>query len=142
MPEVMLTITCRLENLAFGSAAARAIAADVLGAAASGLVEMAVTEVCSNIVRHGHPDAPGHEFTMTLRGVGPALEIEIRDIGPAYSFERRTMPPVDVAFDELPEGGFGIALVHETMDVVEFRRVSDVNIVRLVKRADAERREP
>src|ERR1700730_3995489 len=101
MPEVMLTIRCRLENLAFGGAAARAIAVEHLGATAAGLVEMAVTEVCSNIVRHAHPHDPDHEFTMALRGAGHSLEIEIRDAGRAFLFEPRTLCQVDVALDEL-----------------------------------------
>jgi serine/threonine-protein kinase RsbW len=132
----MLTMRCRLENLAFGGAAARAIALHHLGAAAAGLVELAVTEVCSNIVRHAHPHDPEHEFTMSLRTIGPSLEIEIRDAGRAFSFEPRPTFHVDVALDQIPERGFGIALVHEAMDVVEYLRVDDVNIVRLVKQAD------
>jgi anti-sigma regulatory factor (Ser/Thr protein kinase) len=140
MPEVTLTMRCRLENLAFGGAAVRGIALEYVGFAAAGLVEIAITEVCSNIVRHAHPHDPEHEFTVSLRGVGQSLEIEIRDAGRAFSFAPRSALHVDVAFDELPERGLGLALVHEAMDVVEYCRTDDVNIVRLVKRADADAR--
>jgi anti-sigma regulatory factor (Ser/Thr protein kinase) len=135
MPEVTLTMRCRLENLAFGGAAARGIALEHMGVAAAGLVEMAITEVSSNIVRHAHPNDPEHEFTVALRSVGETLEIEIRDAGRPFSFEPRSELRIDVTFDELPEKGLGLALVHEAMDVVEYRRTDDVNIVRLVKRA-------
>jgi serine/threonine-protein kinase RsbW len=140
MPEVTLTMRCRLENLAFGGAAARGIALEHVGLAAAGLVELAIIEVCSNIVLHAHPHDPEHEFTVSLRSVGSSLEIEIRDAGRAFSFEPRSALRVDVAFHELPERGLGLALVHEAMDVAEYRRTDEVNIVRLVKRADAHAR--
>jgi anti-sigma regulatory factor (Ser/Thr protein kinase) len=133
MPEITLTIGSRLENIRFIGATVRAIGLEWLGAGAAGLVEIAVTEVCTNIVRHGHPDDPRHEFTIILRGATPGLEIEIRDEGPAYAFEQDTMPSIDVDLEDLPERGFGLPLVHATMDVVEHCRQGDDNVVRLVK---------
>jgi serine/threonine-protein kinase RsbW len=141
VPEVTVTVRCRLENLAFTAAAARGVAAEQMGSAAASLVEIAVTEFCSNIVRHGHPEDPDHEFTMRLRGIERGLEIEIRDAGPIYSVEPSEMPSFDVDLDDLPEGGFGMALVRETMDAVEHFRDGDVNVVRLVKRDAAAREE-
>jgi serine/threonine-protein kinase RsbW len=138
MPEITLTIGSRLENIGFIGATVRAIGIEWLGTGAAALVEIAVTEVCTNIIRHGHPDDPHHEFTIILRGATPGLEIEIRDEGPAYAFEQDTMPSIDVDLEDLPEGGFGMALVHDTMDVVEHCRQGEVNVVRLVKWPAAE----
>ncbi len=134
MREVTIAVACRLENLGFAGAAARAIAREHLGSEAGALVEIAVTEICSNIIRHAHPGEPDHEFTVALRGADQAIEIEIRDAGPVFSLASREMPATDVPLADLPETGFGIALVHETMDVVEYGREHGVNTIRLVKR--------
>lgn len=132
--EETLTVGCRLENLAAAAAAARGVAERRLSPADANEMEVAVTEICSNIIRHGHPHDPEHQFTMTLRGTARGVEVEIRDEGPAFSFEHRTMPRVDVALEDLPEGGFGMALVEAFMDVVEYSREGHVNVIRLVKK--------
>jgi anti-sigma regulatory factor (Ser/Thr protein kinase) len=44
------------------------------------------------------------------------------------------MPSMDVDLMDLPEGGFGLAIVAESMDEFERRRDGDVNITRMLKR--------
>lgn len=134
---MIMVIPCRLEQLGVASAAVRAVADRHLDASDGALVESAVTEVCSNIIRHGHPGDADHEFTIAADGAGDSIAIEIRDEGPAFSFDVRPLPDVDVPLEDLPEGGFGMALVRQMMNVVEYSRVDGVNIIRLVKQASA-----
>jgi serine/threonine-protein kinase RsbW len=132
--EATLTVPCRLDQLAVVAAAARRLAEPAVGAAAAALVDLAVTELCSNVVRHGRHDGADHHFTVRFVAAPDAIEIEIRDVGPAFAAGPATMPSVDVAVEDLPEGGFGMALVQRTMDAVEYRREGDTNVTRIAKR--------
>jgi serine/threonine-protein kinase RsbW len=132
---ITLLLCARLDNLALLGAASRAIAREHLASEESaGLVELATVETCSNLIRHGHPDEPHHTFAVDLVAETDRLRIVIRDEGPEFSFDSRPMPAVDGELDDLPEGGFGIALVHASMDAVEHHREDRVNVITLVKR--------
>jgi serine/threonine-protein kinase RsbW len=126
-----------MENLGLAGATARGIAAEVLGADDAGLVELAVTEACSNVIRHGHPDDRDHRFSILFREEDDALVVEIHDVGPEFVFERPVLPDVGAAVEDLPEGGFGVPLIHTTMDSVEHWRTNGENVIRLVKRRPA-----
>jgi serine/threonine-protein kinase RsbW len=133
MRETTLSVACSFENLPIVGDAARDAAVELVGPEAGVHVEIAVTELCSNIIRHGHPTDPAHEFTMILRGGDRGLQVEIRDEGPPFAFHEKPMPAVDGGLDALPEGGFGIPLVRATMDRVELRREGSVNVFYLEK---------
>jgi len=135
--EATLTIACRMENLGIAAAAARGIAVEVLGPADAGLVELAVTEACSNVIRHGHPGDLDHCFNIVFREENDALVVEIRDVGPEFVFERPALPEIGATIEDLPEGGFGVPLIHITMDSVEHWRANGENVIRLVKRRPA-----
>jgi serine/threonine-protein kinase RsbW len=132
--ETRLTARCRLEQLAAIATAARQMAEPAVGPEAAALVDLAITEICSNVVRHGHPRDPEHTYDVVVKTLTDAVEIEVRDAGPAFAMNTPEMPSVDVDLMDLPEGGFGIALVAGTMDEFERRREDGVNITRMVKR--------
>ena len=132
---ITLLVSARLDNLALLGAASRAVAREHLASEESvGLVELATVETCSNLIRHGHSDEPHHAFTVDLIADTDRLRIVIRDEGPAFSFDPRPMPPVDGELANLPERGFGIALVHASLDAVEHHREGPVNVITLIKR--------
>lgn len=134
---VTLTVACRLENLALAGAACRAIARELLDdeTRAAGM-ELAIVEACSNIIRHGHPDDVDHTFTIDIAAHGEidggGCVMTIRDEGPAFTFDAPEMPSIDVPLDEIPEGGYGLALIHAVVDAVEHRRVDGINEIRVI----------
>jgi serine/threonine-protein kinase RsbW len=132
--ETRLTAHCRLEQLAAIATAARQMAEPAVGPEAAALVDLAITEICSNVVRHGHPREPDHTYDVVVKTLADAVEIEVRDVGPAFAMHTPAMPSVDVDLMNLPEGGFGIALVAEMMDEFAQWRDGDVNITRMLKR--------
>lgn len=102
------------------------------------LVEVAVGEACSNVVRHAHAGEPRRTFTLDLHVSDTELEFVITDHGERYDFEGRSMPIADLErLEALPEGGYGIPLIKAIMDVAEYRREPDRNVLRLVKRRRA-----
>jgi serine/threonine-protein kinase RsbW len=129
-----MTVGCQLSKLAGVGDAVRHAATSIVGSTAADLVDLAVTEICSNIIRHGHAGDPAHEFLVTIRSGGDAIEVVIADVGPPFDMTQPVMPSVDVELDALAEGGYGMALAAATMDVFEQRRVGGTNVTRLVKR--------
>jgi serine/threonine-protein kinase RsbW len=132
--ETRLTAHCRLEQLAAIATAARRMAEPAVGPEAAALVDLAITEICSNVVRHSHPRDPEHTYDVVVKTLTDAVEIEVRDAGPAFVMDTPEMPSTDVDLAELPEGGYGGALVAGTMDEFERWREDGVNITRMVKR--------
>jgi serine/threonine-protein kinase RsbW len=132
---IVIVVRARLENLALLGAAAQAIAVEHLrdeSDAAS--VELAVVELSSNVMRHGHADAPDHTFEVEITTADDRVEIEVRDEGPAFAFGDRVLPPLAEGAASLPTGGFGIGLVHESVDAVEYTRANGINRIRFLKR--------
>ena len=78
-------------------------------------LKLALTEACSNSVRHAYDDEGGHvAISFELRD--DRLIIEVADDGTGFELE----PPATNGDDvELSEGGLGIAIIRSIADEVE-----------------------
>ena len=76
-------------------------------------LKLALTEACSNSVRHAYGDAGGHvAISFELRD--DRLIVEVADDGTGF------VPlPADEVGAELSEGGLGIAIIRSIADEVE-----------------------
>jgi serine/threonine-protein kinase RsbW len=113
---------------AFG--AARALPPEVVRA-----VQVALDEMLSNIVHHGHGErGEGHQIEVSFRLDEGVLEVTIEDDAPP--FDPLAAPPPDTTGDlaSRPEGGLGILLTRKLMDEVAYERAVDRNRVVLRKR--------
>lgn len=98
-------------------------------------VQVALDELLSNIVRHGHGErGEGHQIEISFRLDEGVLEVTIEDDAPP--FDPLTAPPPDTtgSLASRPEGGLGILLTRKLMDEVEYERAGDRNRVVLRKR--------
>ena len=78
-------------------------------------LKLALTEACSNSVRHAYGDTEGHvEISFQLSA--DRLVIEVTDDGSGFELEE---PGRSVDGDELTEGGLGIAIIRSIADEVE-----------------------
>ena len=76
-------------------------------------LKLAITEACSNCVRHAYGDRPGTvEIVYELRP--DRLVVEVADDGPGFEIGRS-----EGAGDELSEGGLGIAIIRAIADEFE-----------------------
>jgi anti-sigma regulatory factor (Ser/Thr protein kinase) len=121
---VRATLQCAAESLHFGEAETRAVV-------------RAVDEALANVIRHSYGGKKGMPITVICNRVRkghkaeePAgLEIVLTDSG----------APVDPAklkgraLEEVRPGGLGLHFIKQSMDVVEFSRKDDKNLLRLVK---------
>jgi serine/threonine-protein kinase RsbW len=96
-------------------------------------MELAVHEICSNIVEHAYEGQSGgriHAVISLSGSTSRELQIELSDAGQA--FDPATVTPIDL---DLPhEGGYGLFLAQALMDDVHYERRSGRNVWRLNKR--------
>lgn len=94
--------------------------------------KLAVTEACTNAIRHGSPAGLSDQITVKLSSNKGKVVAEISDQGHGFDTSAVLAGPL------VETGGLGI--MRSLTDEVEFRSNPDGTTVRLVKRAKAQRR--
>jgi serine/threonine-protein kinase RsbW len=96
--------------------------------------DTAVAEIAGNVMRHAyHGDGGPMELRLSLRGDKVAGRFS--DQGEAFTGARAEAEIDFDAIDDLPEGGFGLALARAGLDHLGYRRTSrGVNCWLLIKR--------
>jgi serine/threonine-protein kinase RsbW len=112
---VRLTIPARAEYITLGRLALTGIARlRPLSDETVADLKLALTEACSNSVRHAYPGSDGHvEIVYTL--LPDALEVVVTDAGAGFESNGRS----DRDADGLSEGGLGIAIIRAISDELE-----------------------
>ena len=94
-------------------------------------LELALVEICVNIIRYAYPERAG-TITVAVTLV-PGVCLEIRDSG--RPFDPRRVPPPD--WDEhVKEGrksGLGVYLARSLVDDFDYRREGGENVVTLTQ---------
>ena len=92
---------------------------------------LAVTEVCTNIARHGYRNTAGEIEVRVTRQAG-AVQVTILDRAPPFVPTQAEFPSPDA----LAEGGYGLGLVRCVVDEVHVQPLAGGgNQTVLVKRA-------
>ncbi len=92
------------------------------------MIELAVTEVVTNIIRHAYEGVSDRPIDISIGFESDALTIEFLDQG--KSFDPNRAPPPK--FDGSQEGGFGLYIIsHIADDVVYEKRRNNTNCTRL-----------
>ena len=112
---VALTIPARAEYIALcrlaltGIARTRALEEEVVAD-----LKLALTEACSNSVRHAYEEGRDGVVEVSYRLAGDRIEVEVRDDGAGFD------PSVlEGAEQELDEGGLGIAIIRAVTDELD-----------------------
>jgi serine/threonine-protein kinase RsbW len=96
-----------------------------------GTIKMVMAEVLNNVVEHGYPEQNGAgPIGVTCEHLRNGLNIAIVDIGvpmPGGQTPPGLAMDTDVAFIDLPEGGFGWLLIKQLATRVTYSRVSQIN---------------
>lgn len=99
-------------------------------------IPLLFAEVLNNIVEHAYQDSHDGEFAIDATLNGPMMIAKVHDWGPPANLHfTGQMPDVDnVDLDDLPEGGFGLALITALADQVAYTRANGRNTITLHKR--------
>jgi serine/threonine-protein kinase RsbW len=112
---VALTIPARAEYIALcrlalsGIARTRALEPDVVAD-----LKLALTEACSNSVRHAYDEGRDGVIRVSYRLGGDRIEVEVLDDGTGFD-----MAVIERAEAELDEGGLGIAIIRALTDELD-----------------------
>lgn len=93
-------------------------------------IEIAIHEICVNIVVHGHADREPGQIAIEITNDERELVAQITDAG--APFDAATVAPPDLGSDQVH--GYGMFMAHELMDEVTYTRAGDRNHWRLTKR--------
>ena len=99
-------------------------------------VELALEEICVNIVNYGFEgDGDDHAIEIVVDSEPDSLTMEIIDNGRAFDPLTETPEPdLDSAVSDRPIGGLGVHLVKSFMDELLYRREDGRNHLKMVKR--------
>ena len=94
------------------------------------LIELAVVEACTNIIRYAYPASSQGRLGLCLARAGECIEVLVLDEG--APFDPTGVPPPDL--HESKEGGYGLFLMRTIMTSITYcRRGSRWNCLRLVR---------
>lgn len=93
-------------------------------------VVLAIHELLVNIVEHAYAGSAG-SIDVELDGPPQKLSFRVRD----YATTGFTMPKEVLApsLIDLPEGGMGLYIIHQSFDVVDYQHLGEGNLWQLVK---------
>jgi len=81
-------------------------------------LQLVLQEACINAIRHGRPRGAGGSLRVVFVFHPDRLVIEVHDGGPG--FDPDSVPDPDP--ENLQEGGYGVYIMKQSMDLVEARR--------------------
>ncbi|MCP3891200.1 MAG: ATP-binding protein [Desulfobulbaceae bacterium] len=146
MEQIEMNISASLFQVQFGTIAASCLAKAfyrvVTGEDAeyssqfADAVELAVGEACTNSVKHCPPSLVATTKVQLIFKFGDKeLIIHIKDCNSPFDFEKLPKP----SYKELPEHGYGIHIMKESMNQVNYRHEEGCNIITMCKRIPEEK---
>lgn len=81
------------------------------------LIELAISEICTNIVKHAYAHVSG-QITGQVTLLNNGVQLDFFDTG--EGFDPNTVPQPQADPNNLREGGYGLHIVRQIMDVVSY----------------------
>jgi serine/threonine-protein kinase RsbW len=115
---VALTIPAKAEYIVLSRLALSGLArARALEPALVADLKLALTEACSNVVRHAYKEQPAGEVEVRYELDEDKLSVEVVDEGIGFDPEATAA----AAGDELAEGGLGISIIRAIVDELDIK---------------------
>ncbi len=109
----------QLQNIRdFVGATCRALPPDQINEARRASIDLAATEVATNIIRHAHRSRPEQQISIRSAITSRRMEFFFFDHGDAFNPDQVAQP----IFDGSTDGGFGVFIIRQIADEVEFSR--------------------
>ena len=102
------------------------IAEDVVGTS-----ELVLAEALNNIIEHAYEFKETAEISVAAQIDDQSICFRLTDWGKKFPGipQKKEMKGNEVAFDDLPEGGFGWFLIHELTTKISYLRDADSNLL-------------
>jgi serine/threonine-protein kinase RsbW len=102
-----------------------------LGEKDLGQIKMALVEACLNAFEHGQSEIK--EVHLTFRVLPGVLEIEVFNPGHPFVPTRIVKPSIEQKMGEVRKRGWGLSIIQEIMDDVEFTPREGGTVIKMIK---------
>ena len=108
-----------------------------LGPAVTMQMNLALEEAVVNVMKYAYP--PEKRGNVTVEALSNDLQLQFSIIDSGKPFDPTVRPEVDITLpaSERPIGGLGIHLVRQIMDSINYERIDNMNVLKLVKKIDS-----
>ena len=137
-PRFSVTIDSRLELVAVVADLTR-IACASIGLAEIDDVEIAVVEAVSNVITHAYGGEPGHPVHVRFASNASWLRVDVQDYGKKLDEARLAGARMPVANDvcDLPERGYGLALIQQVMHEIGYQSAGGQNTLSMMRSVES-----
>jgi serine/threonine-protein kinase RsbW len=102
--------------------------------------ELGVVEALNNVIEHGYQLQPNHKIKVIFEPSKNYVVIHIVDTGIAMGQslfsdkENQKEVKEHIVLEDIPEGGWGLALIKSIMDEVSYKSENGINHLTLLKK--------
>jgi len=135
---IVLLIDSHPNNVSLVGLAVHAYCDHFYGGTFSSEVELGIVEALNNVIEHGYQGQNDKPIQVRLELHREALICQIRDYGNCWFLGDQPIEAMEwskdsTALESLPEGGFGLFLIHQVMDHVELQQENPGSLLTLKK---------
>ncbi len=99
--------------------------------------KLSIDEICTNIIRYAYKNRSTQgTIEITIEKKGLEIITKIIDHGIPFDYSKVDDPDLDTYIKQKRKGGFGIFLVRQLNEKVEYNRINDTNILTLYNRVE------
>jgi anti-sigma regulatory factor (Ser/Thr protein kinase) len=95
-------------------------------------IELALLEICVNIIRYAYPNNKGEIFLKIWLDEGK-MYLEIRDWGVPFDPRGLEEPNIQEIIKSEKKGGLGVFISRKLMDGFDYKREKDQNVLTIYK---------
>lgn len=96
-------------------------------------INLSLEETLTNIIYYAFDDEGEHQILIRIEKNGNEISLEVEDDGRPFNPLEHEDPDTTLALEDRPIGGLGIKLVKEFMDIVDYERKDDKNLLTMKK---------
>lgn len=97
-------------------------------------VQLAVDEICTNIITHGYADMDPGSIILNVEILSQSLMVTISDFGHAFEPVEPPAPDANATLEEREVGGLGLFFVFSSVDDIQYESSPAGNNTRLIKK--------
>lgn len=96
-------------------------------------IQLAVEEACTNIIGHGYADMDPGSIILAIEFNSDRIVVTVTDFGQPFEPVETPAPDIEAILQGGEIGGFGLFIIHETMDKVLYESTAFGNNMILIK---------
>jgi serine/threonine-protein kinase RsbW len=96
-------------------------------------IQLAVDEACTNIISHGYAGLDPGSIIMDLEIESDKIVVTLTDFGRSFEPSSAPVPDVNAPLEERELGGYGLFLIQQSMDDMNYQVTEDGNKMILTK---------